>query len=183
MDGTHVMDEIATKAKSTDTFVKEVSGTDIILPLGNKFRIVTGADSVFRLQRFDDDGTLVTDGWLDVYTASFNTNTNESSLFARGVDIVSVLNGKAPASTPTFTGTATFVNNVTAGPFTTLNNATGIFSNNLTLTGSLSVGGTDVMSVLGSVISSTTPSLTDVTLTNTTFAGTVTNLTKKQMSV
>ena len=45
--------------------------------LGNYNRILT-VDDFFRIQHFDNDGAVSTDGWQDMFQITWGTNTNKS---------------------------------------------------------------------------------------------------------
>jgi hypothetical protein len=98
LSGQTLDSKLALKADLADVFEKVISGADTILQLNSKFRLVAAAGTV-KLQYWDNDGTIVTDAWLDVAEHSFDTNANTSSLAVNGVDILTSLAAKATQST------------------------------------------------------------------------------------
>ena len=53
---------------------------NVCTSLGNKQRFVSTTDAKLKVQRFDDDGTVSTDGWVEQLSLDWNTNINKSSL-------------------------------------------------------------------------------------------------------
>ncbi len=106
-----------------DTLATVESG-NICTSLGNKKLLVTATDSKLKVQRFDDDGSSITDSWLDQLSLDWNADTNKATLnvaadLAVNGDLVvtgsltapisaatqTAFNAKAPLASPTFTGT------------------------------------------------------------------------------
>ena len=95
-DLTYVNDQLATKANQATTYTKAevdtaISNLDLVgdgtLVLG-KWRIRGNNPGEFYLERFDDDGAIVTDDWYRVATFGFNTEINAPGL---GVDNLGVV--------------------------------------------------------------------------------------------
>ncbi len=141
---TTMINALANKANISDTFIKTLSGGDNIFTLGNNKRIVAASDNKIKFQTFDNDGTIITDSWVDLASIEWNTNTNKmtfkitDALVVDGTDITTELsakatttqlNLKAPIAGPTFSGLVT--------------------APNLTVNTALLVGSTNIISELG----------------------------------
>ncbi len=95
---------IATKANIADTFLKTIVNHDYLLTLDNNKRIVATLDNKVKFQAFDNDGTIVSDSWVDLASIEWNTNTNQMTfrvvddLVVGTTNVMTSLNGKANTS-------------------------------------------------------------------------------------
>jgi len=72
---TDLQDQIFARQSQIQSF--EYSDSSYNTTLGNQTRLSTVGD-VFRIQHFDNDGTVATDGWQDMLKVTWNTNNNTS---------------------------------------------------------------------------------------------------------
>ena len=87
LDGSY-LNNVYTKTDSDTRYpVKAIDGTNTNISLDTKYRIQSDGTN-FYIQRFDNDGVIETDSWVDVVSFTWNTNTNTSSIFMNGIDIV-----------------------------------------------------------------------------------------------
>ena len=57
-----------------------------------KFRMISEEPGSVKIQRYNDDGAIITDGWVDVVTFNFNTDTDSSSIVINSRDLLNELN-------------------------------------------------------------------------------------------
>jgi hypothetical protein len=62
-----------------NTIVTTETG-NVCTSLGNKQRLCSTTDAKLKVQRFEDDGTVASDGWVEQMSLDWNTNTNKSIL-------------------------------------------------------------------------------------------------------
>jgi hypothetical protein len=75
-----LINSIATKANTSDTFTKSVINNDVYLTIDINKRIVgTLSDNKFKVQICDDQGTFASDDRKDVATIEFNTLTKKQN--------------------------------------------------------------------------------------------------------
>lgn len=111
----------------TNVVSKSLSGSDTIIPLNDKFRFVSSNGAV-KLQRYDNDGTLMTDAWIDVCGFNFDTNNNASSLTVRAIE--------------SDTNQVNINDNVIVGGNFSASGASSYFPGNVTVDGLLTIAGT-----------------------------------------
>jgi hypothetical protein len=87
IDLTNDVHSLVTKANSsslsvydlkTEIILKSIIGNDSFVNLDSTFRIRINNVDTFTIQRFDNDGDLVSDAWMDLLKISYNTDTNNS---------------------------------------------------------------------------------------------------------
>ena len=138
---------INTKANLTQIFEKITNGNDTFLQLNSNFRFVA-SNGVLKLQRYDNDGAIITDSWVDVCSFNFNTEQNTSTLSIRNIEsdtnqinikdnVIVTGNFSANGDTSIIAGNLNVYGNETIG-------------GNLTVTGTVS-GVTKTMVGLGNV--------------------------------
>ena len=87
MDGSY-LNNVYTKADSDIRYpVKAIDGTNTKISLDTKYRIQSDGSN-FYIQRYDDDGVIISGNWVNVVFFTWNSNTNTSSIFMNGIDIV-----------------------------------------------------------------------------------------------
>ncbi len=57
-----------------------VESANICTSLGNKQRLVATTDAKLKVQRYDDDGSIIADSWLDELSLDWNANINKATL-------------------------------------------------------------------------------------------------------
>ena len=109
----NIIDELATKISTSNTFVKTILNNDVYLTLSANKRIVaTSTANQFKFQILDNQGTTFTDAWIDVATMDFNISTKKAkltvkdSLFVDSTDVLTTLNNKLFITDPKITQTA-----------------------------------------------------------------------------
>ena len=93
-DGTYAtttQNQLVAKASIADTFAKSVAGPSTILTLDSKFRITTNNDDNLTIQKYDDDGAIITDYWLDVAQCTFDKDTNNSCLIMNNANVLALI--------------------------------------------------------------------------------------------
>jgi limonene-1,2-epoxide hydrolase len=88
-----IQNQFATKSNIANTVLKAVSGKNSIVTLNDSWRINSVDDINLKIQRFDGDGAIRTDSYLDVANFIYNTDTNKAGLEMNGVDILTLLQG------------------------------------------------------------------------------------------
>ena len=77
----NIIDELATKISTSNTFVKTIANNDVYLTLSANKRIVaTSTANQFKFQILDNQGTTFTDAWIDVGIMDFNITTKKSKI-------------------------------------------------------------------------------------------------------
>ena len=90
LDGSY-LNNVYTKPDSDSRYpVKAIEGTNTNISLDTKHRIQSDGTN-FYIQRFDNDGVIETDSWVNVVSFTWNTNTNTSSIFMNGIDIIQLI--------------------------------------------------------------------------------------------
>jgi hypothetical protein len=80
-------------ALNSTCYLKSISGVNNRLNLDSRFRIYTNTTDTFSIQRLDNDGTIITDAWLDLMKITFDTNTNKTTAVTiNGEDILAKMN-------------------------------------------------------------------------------------------
>jgi hypothetical protein len=98
-----VQNGLGAKMNSVNSFYKSLSGDNVILTLDDKIQLVGDQES-FAIQRFDNDGAIATNTFLDVAKFTYNTETNQAAMIMNGVDIFNEATTAAPQTT-TYTKT------------------------------------------------------------------------------
>jgi hypothetical protein len=74
---------------NSESYLKPISGVNSYLTLDSRFRIYTNTTNMFSIQRLDNDGSIITDAWLDLMKIEFNSNTNKTTaVIINGEDIL-----------------------------------------------------------------------------------------------
>jgi len=81
-----------------------IESTNVITALGNKQRLLSTNLGEVKIQYYDDDGTIRTDGWVNMASFEWNTDVNKSAFIVDGVNIGTTLANKADSVT-TYTKT------------------------------------------------------------------------------
>ena len=115
---------IATKANISNTVLKTASGDSSIVDINTTFRINAQDKNSLSIQRFDNDGAIMTDAYVDVAKFIFNTDTNKSGLVINGQDILPIIRDRYVNSEidalfdleePSFVAVAPIIKNLNLG--------------------------------------------------------------------
>ena len=74
-----IIDMLTALNAKQSTLVTVESG-NICTSLDNKQRLVATTDAKLKVQRYDDDVSIITDSWVDELSLDWNTNTNKATL-------------------------------------------------------------------------------------------------------
>ena len=74
--------------ESLDMFVNSNFADTTFLTLNEKFRISSNLTYSLTINRFDSDGTIITDSWLPVANFTSDMDTNKSGLEINGQDVM-----------------------------------------------------------------------------------------------
>ena len=78
---TTLINAIANKANTSDTFTKTIIANDVYLPLLNKRFVSSGTtNNKLILQIQDTVGSFIGDGWYDALTLELDTTTKKSNV-------------------------------------------------------------------------------------------------------
>ena len=102
-DVLEVQNGLGSKINTVNAFYKTLSNDKVILTFDDKIQIVGDQESL-AIQRFDSDGAIATNTFLDLAKFNFNTDTNKSGLIMNNVNIYDVVTNAAPQTT-TYTKT------------------------------------------------------------------------------
>ena len=133
LDGSY-LNNVYTRSDSDLRYpVKAIDGTTTNISLDTKYRIQSDGTN-FYIQRFDNDGVIETDSWVNVVAFTWNTNTNTSSIFMNGIDILGNLSNTVdPGSLINYQPKLT-VTKTTASPLSLTNNILSIDLTNYSTT-------------------------------------------------